>query len=152
MFPHRWQDEWTPLHYATNEGHAEVVEYLIQKGADVKAKTSFDYTTLHLGSIRGSLKCIELILQKDKSFINEIDKDFNTPLHYACKYGFSKIVELLLDENASITEVNGVGNMPAEEIQSFDVLQTVFRKIHEKGIDAEKAFPSNSYNSRTVFH
>ncbi len=34
------QNGWTPLHNASKEGHLEVVEALLAKGADVQAKTN----------------------------------------------------------------------------------------------------------------
>ena len=37
---------WTPLNWATLNGHKEVVELLIAKGADVNAKDEYGYTPL----------------------------------------------------------------------------------------------------------
>ena len=38
--------DWTPLHNAAGEGNKEIVEWLIDKGADVNAKTNDGYTPL----------------------------------------------------------------------------------------------------------
>ncbi len=38
------QDEWTPLHAASYNGHAEVVGALLTKGADAEAKTNVSVT------------------------------------------------------------------------------------------------------------
>ena len=37
---------WTPLHSAAYDGHKEIVELLIAKGADVNAKNNFEDTPL----------------------------------------------------------------------------------------------------------
>ena len=37
----------TPLHYATANGHKEIAELLIEKGADVNAKDKYERTPLH---------------------------------------------------------------------------------------------------------
>jgi len=34
--------DWTPLHFASNNGHLSVVEYLIAHGADINAKDKSD--------------------------------------------------------------------------------------------------------------
>ena len=33
-------DQWVALHYAANEGHGDIIEVLIEKGADIQALTS----------------------------------------------------------------------------------------------------------------
>jgi hypothetical protein len=40
MFSPAPQDGWSPLHWASLNGHLEVVEALLAKGADVEAKTN----------------------------------------------------------------------------------------------------------------
>jgi 2-keto-4-pentenoate hydratase len=39
--------DWTPLLWAACQGHKEVVELLIAKGADVNTKDKVKYTPLH---------------------------------------------------------------------------------------------------------
>jgi ankyrin repeat protein len=39
------QDGWTPLYAASSNGHAEAVEALLAKGADVEAKDNVSVTT-----------------------------------------------------------------------------------------------------------
>ncbi len=51
------KDGWTPLHPASYEGHQEIVELLIGKGADVNVKVEFGpfqgKTPLEVHSARG---------------------------------------------------------------------------------------------------
>jgi len=39
---------YTPLHWAAIHGNAEIVEYLLDKGAKVNKRANSDYTPLHL--------------------------------------------------------------------------------------------------------
>lgn len=47
--------------------------------------------------------------------VNEKDKDGNSPLHYACRYGYNEIAKLLLSHGASINEINKNGCSPLYE-------------------------------------
>ena len=43
------QDKWTPLHYASQNGHTEVAALLVQGGADVNARTKVSDSRLSRG-------------------------------------------------------------------------------------------------------
>ena len=43
-------DGGTPLHYAAQKGHKEIIELLITNGADLNAKTGRGTTPLHLAA------------------------------------------------------------------------------------------------------
>ena len=56
-----------PLHSAAMEGHKEIAELLITKGADVNAKDRLmDYTPLHLAALAldGRKEVVELLIAK----------------------------------------------------------------------------------------
>ena len=42
---------WTPLHYAAENGHLSVVEYLVNQKADINAKEKDGKTPLGLASV-----------------------------------------------------------------------------------------------------
>src|SRR5688572_2299930 len=42
------QSGWTPLHLAVAEGHADIVEMLVEAGADLGARTEHHRTPLHI--------------------------------------------------------------------------------------------------------
>jgi|GEM_PF-7038869 len=52
---------WTALHGAVNEGHRDIAELLISKGADVNAKTSLGQTPLQLAKPRRNTAAIEVL-------------------------------------------------------------------------------------------
>ncbi|RDD34798.1 ankyrin repeat domain-containing protein [Wolbachia endosymbiont of Cylisticus convexus] len=54
----------TALHYAAEEGCAEVVKFLVEKGVDINATKYERWTPLHAASYEGKLKIIRFLLDK----------------------------------------------------------------------------------------
>ena len=54
---------WPPLIYASFNGHAAVVDYLLKKGAEVNARTANGSTALLFAARFGHLEVVELLLQ-----------------------------------------------------------------------------------------
>ena len=52
-------DGFTPLHLASSEGHAPLIEILIKFGAQVDARTNNFRTPLHIACLRGNLSVIQ---------------------------------------------------------------------------------------------
>ena len=90
--------EWggrTPLHVACSLGHADCVEVLLDKGANVDIKREVDgWTPLHCSCERGEIECVKLLLDSGAS--SEIqDKYGDTPQRIAEIYGHLHIVSVL---------------------------------------------------------
>ena len=56
---------WPPLIYASFNGHAAVVDYLLKKGAEVNARTANGSTALLFAARFGHLEVVELLLQNN---------------------------------------------------------------------------------------
>ena len=54
----------TALHQASAGGHTEEARLLLDRGADVNARTNNGFTPLHFASILGSLAVVELLLDR----------------------------------------------------------------------------------------
>ncbi|GAA6101408.1 myotrophin-like [Tachysurus ichikawai] len=53
-----------PLHYAADCGQAEMVEFLLSKGADVNAADKHGITPLLSATYEGHLSCVKILLEK----------------------------------------------------------------------------------------
>ena len=85
---------WPPLIYASFNGHAAVVDYLLKKGAEVNATTANGSTALLFAARFGHLEVVELLLQNnaDPNLANERGA---TAIDWALKTENTDIADLL---------------------------------------------------------
>ena len=102
-------DDWTALHLAANEGHKQIVEILINFGANIEAQTRMNRRALHIACLRGNLDVVKILInagaEKDPQ-----DKDSYTPLHFASENGYNEIIKDLLAKEANPNIKNFQGN------------------------------------------
>ena len=68
------------LHIAYQEGHLPVVQYLIEKGANIEVKDWEQKTPLHIACLRGYLPIVQYFIEKGANIeAKEIDQQ--TSLH-----------------------------------------------------------------------
>ena len=94
--------ERTPLAVAAALGRAEIVEALLARGADVKARDERKETALHLAAMAGHAQVAALLLA-GKAEIDAKGQDFMTPLLYAAARGHAAVGLLLLAKGAKVT-------------------------------------------------
>jgi ankyrin repeat protein len=96
------KDGMTPLITASMMGHANVVAYLIEEGADVEAVGTNGATALMIASMMGHTNVMELLLEAGAIVDSEHKFAKNTALHFASEMGRAEAVELLCKHNASV--------------------------------------------------
>ena len=109
-------DNWTPLHFAANEGHAEIVDALLkQKGIEVSPVSKLRRTPLHLACVRGNQDIVRS-LRDAGADLTLADHEGNTPLHLASESGTTNCIIFLLKEcdGVNITARNNLGQTPNE--------------------------------------
>jgi ankyrin repeat protein len=84
----------TPLHYASDNGFADVVQELINNGADINSKCDCEWTPLHWACQNGHPKVVQILIDHGAS-INEQDSSDATPLHYASSNGRLDVIYIL---------------------------------------------------------
>jgi ankyrin repeat protein len=95
------QRESTPLMYAAAYGSIDAMKLLVEAGADVNAKNTFDVTALMWCA--NDLAKVRLLVEKGAN-VNARSKQGRTPLLIAAAHDRnSAVVKLLIDKSADIT-------------------------------------------------
>jgi ankyrin repeat protein len=116
----RTKDGETALHLACREGHLNIVQLLIQYGANVEEQNdrerdddfgvlpTYRFRALHYAC--GDLKIIQYLLTECHAEVNATDNNGRSALHFACCGQQLQIVQYLLDEHGAdidILDTNG---------------------------------------------
>lgn len=90
---------FTQLYIAAGEGHHEVVQMLLEKGADETISNPTGETPLHVAVRNNHINAVRSLLEKGAN-PNIKDMDGSTPLHYAASGNNTAILSLLLKYGA----------------------------------------------------
>lgn len=125
MRPH-WSNDFdkagnSHLHNAVEKGDYELVQVLLDSGADPNARNNMGYTPLHFAVIFRDIKIVELLV-KNNSNVNARSNSGKTPLHLLTLQGESEvsieIAELLLKNYASMSIRDAAGFTPLDYLNS----------------------------------
>jgi FOG: Ankyrin repeat len=100
------EEHGTPLYIASTTGNEEIVQLLLNSGANPRIQCPAG-TPLHIASSLCHLSIAQMLLKTSKtSIINSIGGHFGTPLQAACYRGHTEITKPLLYSGAD-------ANLPA---------------------------------------
>lgn len=135
----------TLVHAAAEKGHTEILQLLLNLDVVlIHAKTDDGETALHLASLEGHLKCVQILIRKgcdmncktmkvhDKKTIHSVTSiaesyDFSgTPLHCAAWKGHLSVVQYLIEQNDKlVNEPNINGWYPLHIAAYFNHVECV---------------------------
>ena len=125
---------YTPLHLAAAKGDSDVVQLLLENGAEVDAvATDSDCTSLHYAASLGHVELCELLVRYGADPDAQTIR-LETPLHLAVASGHSDVVALLLKYNARLDIRNKNGMTPlqqAETIKKSEIVTLINQHLSE---------------------
>ena len=101
----------TPLCLAARGGHKEVVQILLDVGAECDKADTDGYTPLHMAVRFGHKDVVKLFLDRGAD-PNMPDKIRYTPLHTAVRFDYIDVAKLLMDAGAEIMKKDMLGHTP----------------------------------------
>ncbi len=105
------QEQSTPLHSAAAAGRLKIVEYLIEKGADVNAWNNAHQNPLLYAAYHGRSEIVCLLLEKGAEY-SEQDIYGRNVLHYPSREGHPEVVEILVKKGLDINQEDRGGVTP----------------------------------------
>ena len=136
----------TPLHWAVKNGNKEIVEYLINNGADINGKTFCP--PLSWAAIYNQPDMALLLIKKGAD-VNAKDSYQNgaTPLYLAAENGHFQIVKILIENGAEINTQTNNGVTPL-----YQAAKNGFGEIVQLLIENGADINMKNKNDETALH
>ncbi len=139
------KDGSTALMFAAQNGHTNIVNTLIDKGADVNAANNkYGSTALMFAALCGNTEIVNNLIDKDAN-VNATDKDGLTALMITAATGHVDIVQILLDKGIDINAADH-GNFTALMFAANKGHTETVKTLLKKGANVNAA----SHNSPTA--
>ncbi|XP_067659820.1 histone-lysine N-methyltransferase EHMT2-like [Haliotis asinina] len=100
----------TPVLTAALQGHRDMVELLVSRGADVSLVDVYGDNILHWASEGGGRETVEFVLSLDGVDVNSRGGGGWTPVMRAARGGHRDVVELLVSRGADVSLVDDDGD------------------------------------------
>lgn len=84
------------------ESEVEIVEWLLDEGADLRAVEDNGYSAIHHAAVNGFAEVIKKLLERDCDLVNLPCKEWS-PLQLAVKCGQYEAAQILVEKGADVT-------------------------------------------------
>jgi ankyrin repeat protein len=129
-----FDDESTPLHWASSGGHVEAARLLLAYGADVKAQDKNGSTPLHQASLSRCVELARLLIEHGADAAAQ-DNSGSTPLHQASLSGNVELANLLIERGVDVAAQDKNGSTPLHQASLSGSVELV-RLLIKHGADA----------------
>ena len=135
-------NDWNALHFATQQGHSQLIEPLVANDVPVKATTRMKDTPLILAVKGGHFTATEILLRSKGTSVIVEDGQAQQPIHHATRAGSVEIFNLLISNGAKIAVENAFGWHPIHIAVAYGHTTLVDRLIERFAKVEEKLGPS----------
>ncbi len=133
-----------PLYLAAQEGHNDIVLFLIGKGANVRQVTNRNMICILAAAERGQTDVVKTLLENGADFDDTGGPENETPLFGAAKNGHTDVVKVLLAEGADANKPSGINGFTPLYIAAQNgyiaIVQELFRHIETTRFSNPTAF------------
>ena len=120
----------TLLHCAADMGHEEMVDYLVEHGAQLQPRDDEGLTPLHMAAMGGHIGVVEMLIDLG-AYWNVRDDEGNSPLLLAAREGNADMVDCLIDCGGNVLARNDKGESAlhlACEAGSMDLVKLLLER------------------------
>lgn len=91
-----------PIHIAARFSYKEIVEALIENGADINIKGYFGYTALHEACRKNNIDIVNILIKKGADLNIKSGRHGFMPLYLACENNYEEIIDILIKNVANL--------------------------------------------------
>ncbi|XP_029418418.1 histone-lysine N-methyltransferase EHMT1 isoform X6 [Nannospalax galili] len=104
---------WTPMIWATEYKHVELVKLLLSRGSDINIRDNEENICLHWAAFSGCVDIAEILLAA-KCDLHAVNIHGDSPLHIAARENRYDCVVLFLSRDSDVTLKNKEGETPLQ--------------------------------------
>uniref|UniRef100_A0A665WF93 Euchromatic histone-lysine N-methyltransferase 1a n=1 Tax=Echeneis naucrates TaxID=173247 RepID=A0A665WF93_ECHNA len=139
---------WTPITWAIEHKHKELVHLLLTRGADVNIRDKEENVCLHWAALSGCDDIAQALLEAHCD-LNAINVHGDSPLHVAARENYLECVTLFLSCGADVTQRNKEGETPLDCSVYGSSVWTAL-STNKKLTDARKDFSAKIFSHRDI--
>jgi inversin len=133
----------TPLHWAAVLGYDQVLQYLLEAGANPSAGDGNNCLPLHYAVQRNNMECVVALVSV--SDLNTVDREGRTATMMAAMFGYTDVLQLLLANNSDPLAYDKTGSTALHMAASAGYMECVQLLLatssNLNGLNAEQHSP-----------
>ena len=134
----------TPLHRAAVKGNIDVVEFLLENGADRNSRDKRGETALHKAAFTNRAHVLQALLASGVP-VNQQDDEGHTALHVACSYACLDAIKVLTQDSNCDLSVKNIEHETALDVALMKEQQQIVDYMKQMKMKTENKNKSGAY-------